>query len=75
MSKVYTDAGIVVFSRIGNRFFSKHKPGDMVLPVYFNTSYGEIVYYDAESKWTKAPQLRFHNDILDAAAGKNSGYF
>lgn len=47
----------------------------MVTPVYFNTDRGEIVYYDAESKWSKGPQLRFHNDILASAAGTNSGYY
>jgi len=75
MSKVFTKAGIVKFSRIGKRFPSKVKQGDMVTAVYFQTQKGEIVYYDAESKWEKPAQLRFHNDIIAASEGKNSGYF
>ena len=76
MAKTYTKASIIQFIDVGRTYNSLFEPHLPVTEVYFFVpEHGKLIYFDDQKKWVKAPQLRFHEDIIDAINGRNSGYF
>lgn len=76
MAKIYTKISTIQFNRIGHTFPPMYGLFLPVTIVYFNTEYGEMIYFDGvEKRNNSITAERFHNDILLSAGGKNSGYY